>query len=392
MPTRGHPFSWQIKKPRYGSRGLAVKNHCVAALGEFVGTTLFLLFALSAANIAHLPSTSVTGITAAGQAGSTAQTSNTSNLLYIAFGFGISLTVTAWVFFRVSGGLFNPAITLGMLLVGALSPLRAAILAFVQLLGGIVGTAILDALTPGTLNVRTTLAPDMNISRGLFLEAAMTALLMLAILLLAAEKSRVTYQAPLPIGLALFISQLASVYWTGGSLNVTHESQPARTFGPDVVLHTFENYTWIYFLGPALGATVAALFYRLIKFLEYETVLAKDVDGAEARHPKDRDIRVETGTERVEPKGGVPVEATGFGQGMLRSQDAYLENRPGPLADPSDLFKKMDHLQGMMTSILVHLEGENGVHELDRRLSGDTVAFRPTFNSITEKAEATRST
>jgi hypothetical protein len=46
----------------------------------------------------------------------------------------------------------------------------------------------------------------------------------------------------------------------------------------------------------------------------------------------------------------------------------------------------------MMTSILVHLEGENGVHELDRRLSGDTVAFRPTFNSITEKAEATRST
>lgn len=63
---------------------------------------------------------------------------------------------------------------------------------------------------------------------------------MLAILLLAAEKSRVTFQAPLPIGLALFIGQLASgaflflnvresvslslssnphtVYWTGGSL------------------------------------------------------------------------------------------------------------------------------------------------------------------------------
>lgn len=101
---------------------------------------------------------------------------------------------------------------------------------------------------------------------------------------------------------------------------------------------------------------------------------------------------MEKGAEPVEPKSGVPVEATGFGQGMLRSQDAYLENRAGPLADPSDLFKKMDHLQGMMTSILVHLEGENGVHELDRRLSGDTVAFRPTFNSMTEKAEATRST
>lgn len=80
MPIRGHPFSWQIKKPRYGSRGLAVKNHCVAALGEvslilplctltvlgarssltvdgtcaaqFVGTTLFLLFALGCAKYA----------------------------------------------------------------------------------------------------------------------------------------------------------------------------------------------------------------------------------------------------------------------------------------------------------------------------------------------------
>lgn len=99
------------------------------------------------------------------------------------------------------------------------------------------------------------------------------------------------------------------------------------------------------------------------------------------------------GGEPVEPKGGgVPVEATGFGQGMLRSQDAYLENRAGPLADPSDLFKKMVHLEGMMTSILVHLEGENGMDDLGRRLSGDTVTYRPTFKAMTEKAEMTRST
>lgn len=42
MPIRGHPFSWQIKKPSYGSRGLAVKNHCLAALGEVrVGLPLY---------------------------------------------------------------------------------------------------------------------------------------------------------------------------------------------------------------------------------------------------------------------------------------------------------------------------------------------------------------
>jgi aquaporin related protein len=49
------------------------------------------------------------------------------------------------------------------------------------------------------------------------------------------------------------------VYYTGGSLN------PARSFGPSVVLHTFETYHWIYWLGPALGALLAAGFYRLLK-------------------------------------------------------------------------------------------------------------------------------
>jgi glycerol uptake facilitator-like aquaporin len=57
--------------------------------------------------------------------------------LYRALSFGFSLAVNAWIFFRVSGGLFNPAVSLGMVLVGALTPLRGALLAFSQILGGI---------------------------------------------------------------------------------------------------------------------------------------------------------------------------------------------------------------------------------------------------------------
>lgn len=67
------------------------------------------------------------------------------------------------------------------------------------------------------------------------------------------------------IGLALFIAELTGVYFTGGSLN------PARSFGPSVVNHTFNHYHWIYWLGPILGAIVAAGFYKFIKILEYET-------------------------------------------------------------------------------------------------------------------------
>lgn len=69
----------------------------------------------------------------------------------------------------------------------------------------------------------------------------------------------------LGIGLALFIAELTGVYFTGGSLN------PARSFGPAVVNHTFSSYHWIYWLGPILGAIVAAGFYKFIKVLEYET-------------------------------------------------------------------------------------------------------------------------
>jgi hypothetical protein len=50
-----------------------------------------------------------------------------------------------------------------------------------------------------------------------------------------------------------------------GSLN------PARSFGPCVVLRQFPGYHWIYWIGPFLGSLLAVLFYRLIKILEFET-------------------------------------------------------------------------------------------------------------------------
>jgi len=225
---------------------LALKNHFIAMIGEYVGTVLFMIFALGGTNVALTPSTSLTGSTTAGEADSSAQTVNTSNLLYISLSFGFSLAVNAWIFFRVSGGLFNPAVSLGMALVGALTPVRAALLTFVQILGGITGAAIIDALTPGTLNVRTQLGGGTSVVQGLFIEMFLTSLLMLAILLLAAEKHKATFIAPIGIGLALFVAELLGVFYTGGSLN------PARSFGPAVVLRTFSGYHWIYWLGPRL--------------------------------------------------------------------------------------------------------------------------------------------
>lgn len=52
---------------------------------------------------------------------------------------------------------------------------------------------------------------------------------------------------------------MTSFSYTGGSLN------PARSFGPCVVLKQFNGYHWLYWAGPALGATIAAGFYKFIK-------------------------------------------------------------------------------------------------------------------------------
>ena len=79
--------------------------------------------------------------------------------------------------------------------------------------------------------------------------------------------------APVGIGLALFISELLGTNYTGGSLN------PARSFGPDVVLGTFEHYHWIYWIAPYSAAIVTSAFYTGLKYFQYESVnIGQDAD------------------------------------------------------------------------------------------------------------------
>lgn len=63
---------------------------------------------------------------------------------------------------------------------------------------------------------------------------------------------------------------------------------PARAFGPSVIAGKFSSYHWIYWVGPFLGSLVAVAFYKLVKGLEYETVVSSarhghDEPGGEGR-------------------------------------------------------------------------------------------------------------
>lgn len=151
-----------------------------------------------------------------------------------------------------------------MVLIRAISVGRAICLFFAQIGGGILASVIVRFLFPENFNVRTTLTGGASLAQGIFIEALLTAELVFTIYMLAAEKHRSTFIAPVGIGLALFIAELVGVQFTGGSLN------PARSFGPCVVTATFDQEHWIYWLGPFLGTGIAWGFYRFIKTLEYE--------------------------------------------------------------------------------------------------------------------------
>jgi aquaporin related protein len=195
---------------------------------------MFLFFAFAGTQVANIEKSNTTSNTD----GSTSF--DISVYLYISIAFGFSLMVNAWVFFRISGGLFNPAVTLGMVLVGALPLLRSIFLFIAQIAGGIAAAALVLALYPTTLNVNTTLAGGTSRVQGVLIEAILTAELVFTIFMLAKEKHKATFIAPVGIGLALFIAEIIGVYYTGGSLN------PARSFGPAVVTGTCDDNHWIY--------------------------------------------------------------------------------------------------------------------------------------------------
>lgn len=144
---------------------------------------------------------------------------------------------------------------------------RAAILFPAQIIASMVAGGLASGLFPPPIGwTNTTLAAGVSIVRGLFIEMFLTAAFIFVILMLAGEKSKDTFIAPIGIGLALFSAEIAGVYYTGGSLN------PARSFGVAVASRYFPGYHWIYWVGPLLGALLASAFFYLVKFLRYEDV------------------------------------------------------------------------------------------------------------------------
>jgi len=163
--------------------------------------------------------------------------------------------------------------------------MRGLVLLPAQMLGGVFAALLTSALFDAPIAlVNTGLSPTTTHVQGFFIETLLTVELLLTVLMLAAEKSRATFLAPVGIGLALFVAELAGINATGASLN------PARSFGPALVSGQWGKEHWVYWAGPGLGAVLTALFYGYLKGLKYEEANpGQDTHGEE----------VAVGTERV---------------------------------------------------------------------------------------------
>lgn len=162
----------------------------MAIFGELVGTFMFLFFAFCGHTMA---------IQQAPDRGPENSVSS-STVVYISLCYGFSLLITVWAFYRVSGGLFNPAVTLAMVITKSLPPIRGLVLLPAQLVGAICAAAVVDSILPGPISVvETTLSPSMSVAQGVFLEMFLTAELVITVLMLAAEKSKATFvRSPYP--------------------------------------------------------------------------------------------------------------------------------------------------------------------------------------------------
>jgi aquaporin related protein len=111
-------------------------NDCYAALLEFIGTFVFLLLGLG-------------GIQAAAteQSNDGGKASGLEYILYVATSMSLSLLVSVWLFFRVTGGVFNPNVSLALLLTGAIKPVRFVLYCVAQLLGSTAASGLVLSLT-----------------------------------------------------------------------------------------------------------------------------------------------------------------------------------------------------------------------------------------------------
>jgi len=211
-----------------------------APAAEFIGTALFVLVGAGSV-IANM----------GGAAG-----------LSIALAHGVGLAVIVTIMMPISGGHINPAVSFGLWVGKQIDAVTLGKYVLAQLLGAIVGALLIKAIFPASAVRMTSLGtPQVSGSMGLVGAIALEALFTF-FLVSAVYGTAVSPQAQRVAGFAIGLVVLVCALGGGGALTGA-VMNPARAFGPALVAWDWHAQA-VYWIGPLLGAAVAAGLWRYL--------------------------------------------------------------------------------------------------------------------------------
>ncbi|KAJ9698338.1 hypothetical protein PVL29_007424 [Vitis rotundifolia] len=215
-----------------------------AALAEFISVLIF-VFAGEGSGMAFNKLTDDGSSTPAG-------------LVAAAVAHAFALFVAVSIAANISGGHVNPAVTFGALVGGHITFFRSILYWIAQLLGSVVACLLLKFATGGLTTSAFSLSSGVSVWNALVFEIVMTFGLVYTVYATAIDpkKGNIGIIAPIAIGFIVGANILVGGAFDGASMN------PAVSFGPAVVSWTWSNH-WVYWLGPFIGAAIAAIVYSI---------------------------------------------------------------------------------------------------------------------------------
>ncbi len=179
----------------------------------------------------------------------------------LANGLVIAVMVSAFGF--ISGGHFNPAVTLGFLVTRRIAPMLAVWYWLVQLGGAATAALLLKWIFPAAVeNAGNLGVPSLQngIASGpaVVTEAILTFFLVIVVFATAVDERGAFKQiSGLAIGFTIALGVMMGAPFTGGAMN------PARAFGPQLVGNHWSHW-WIWYVGPLAGGVIAASVYEML--------------------------------------------------------------------------------------------------------------------------------
>lgn len=189
------------------------------------------------------------------------------NLVATSLAFGLAIVASAYVIGNVSGCHVNPAVSLAMLVSGKLNRKDFCFYVVAQVLGALLGTAILYLILSntniGTLELGANgygsmSASGINLLGAIVTEIVLTFIFVYTILGVTSDESKGSV-AGIVIGLTLVFVHLLGIGLTGTSVN------PARSLAPALFLGgTALKQVWVFIVSPLIGSVIAALVYKYL--------------------------------------------------------------------------------------------------------------------------------